>query len=210
MCRNNCVCALDCICCGVKNETRTVITELLTSLICSASVDLGIEFGCNFKDSKAAQAWLKEAILSTSLSVACITICSTILRIANHKYRHNTESNKDQINKPLYFSIALALSEFASACIAFGLGIGLDYLIENTITHKAIKNWKHSAAIPLALLAPAGIALAKTASRLGIFKLVNWGAEKICNTNRDELYSFSELRSVNSSYTEVNYNKIYQ
>jgi hypothetical protein len=201
MCRNNCVCALDCICCGVKNESRTVILELLTSLILSAAVDLGIEFGCdimgcNFHDSSKVKAWLKEGMLSSGVSALCITLSSTIIRIANYKYGHRTEADQAHKGKPLYFSIALTLSELASGAIAFGLGVLIDYFIESTLTHNKIKHWEHSNAIPLALLAPVGITLAKTLGRVGIFKLVDWGLGKVCSSNNEELQPIA-MHSIN-------------
>lgn len=201
MCKNNCVSMLDCFCCGVKTEFRTIITELLTGLIASAAIDLGIEFGCNFKDSNTIKAWLNEAMLSSGVSAACITLCSAIIRIANYKYAHNTENNREQVNKPLYFTIALTLSELISGSIAFGSGIFIEYLLEETITHQAIKNWEHSNAIPLALLAPAGITLAKTMFRLGIFKSVGCLVGKSCSTSNEEEVQPFALASINSTYT---------
>lgn len=195
MCNDNCVCALDCLTCCIRNETRTNITDLIAGFIITAVIDISFEFIFNKSSQEQTNEWLYHAIRSSGITAVALVLLSMVLKMANYKW--GTQDNERQRRNHSYFCIALTLAELFSGALAFGFNFGVEMAIEKKIGHQTVNDWKKSDKIAISILAPAGVALAKTISRFGVFALSKLMIEKCC-TNKDETtQSLNQLQRIN-------------
>ncbi len=180
MCSECHVGMVGCIKCGVKTKKSTQISECILNILISASSDLGFEYGWQPKNSEHLEGWLEKALISSGVSALCMTFFSSMLEIAHYKLGEATEVERAQQAMPSYTYTAILISEILSGLISFGIGIGMEALIEVSVGHDQLNTWENSGKFVLGAIVPASITVAKTMGRWGIFNLTNYVIDKVC------------------------------
>jgi hypothetical protein len=172
---NKCANIVQCSKCCIQSKRATMISEAILTLIGSVAIDQGLEFGWETTNS-----WLKDALVSSGAVATYAMITSSLLRIMEYRCAPHTVLDRSTQDNPRYFYLATIISQFASAGLSFGVGIGVEALIRHilSITHNDLDDMEQSASTYTSIFVPASITLIKTLSRWGIFKAVNTGIDR--------------------------------
>jgi hypothetical protein len=182
---NKCANIVQCSKCCIQSKQATTISEVILTLIGSVAIDQGLEFGW-----KTTNSWLKDEMVSSGAIATYAMITSSLLRIMEYHCAEYTVLDRPPEDNPRYFYLATIISQFASAGLSFGVGIGVEALIRHilSITNNDLDDMEQSASTLTSIFVPASITVIKTLSRWGIFKAVNTGIDRCrARTDDDEL-----------------------
>lgn len=177
------------MCCCKKStcaECVTYIVDILIAGIGAVAIDLGFEYGYTAEDTERLSGWVKEAMISSSVTSIWLMLMSGLAWEWRERCKSRSvgEGNQNQC----YATLTNIIIQLGSGTASFLTGMGVELLLECFVGHALLDSLKLNEKL-ISFAVPIASTCIKSLARYSMFKYVApaiFARVKKCCSSSDE------------------------